>query len=233
MKSKNHSDLIQKIGEHSINLDKDMNHKKIIFDHIVQLESPIILEFGVNTGASSSLFAYLAEQNKGKVFSIDIKNCSDVVISNNWFFLQTNDLNTEKILDNFKDLYEGIDLIFIDSYHDADHVEKLTYNWFPYLKKGGIIFFDDTDNLIYKLQKRIPHTINVGEINNRIKQIYHSNENKIYYSKYYGASGLSKYYKLSEFMDKLNPIKKFWDTNFLVKFFYLKIRKTYNKFTKK
>ena len=44
MKSKNHSDLIEKVEKHSINLDKDMNHKKIIFfDHMVQLEVQLYL----------------------------------------------------------------------------------------------------------------------------------------------------------------------------------------------
>lgn len=232
MISKNHSDLIDKVKNHKLNSDKDMNNKKIIFEHIAKLDSPIILEFGVNTGASSSIFTYLAEQNKGKVFSIDIENCNDVVESKNWFFLQTNDLDTRKILDNFKELHDGIDLIYIDSYHDADHVEKLTYAWYPFLKKDGTIFFDDTENFIYRVKKKIPHTINVGEINNRVDQIYYSNESKIYYSKYYGASGLSKYHKLSEFMENLSPIKKVWNVNFFVKFFYLKIRKIYNKLTK-
>ena len=187
MISKNHSDLIDKVKNHKLNSDKDMNNKKIIFEHIAKLDSPIILEFGANTGASSSIFTYLAEQNKGKVFSIDIENCNDVVESKNWFFLQTNDLDTRKILDNFKELHDGIDLIYIDSYHDADHVEKLTYAWYPFLKKDGTIIYMILQNFIYRVNQ-VPHTINVGEINNRVDQIYYSNESKIYYSKYYGAS---------------------------------------------
>ena len=68
------------------------------------------------------------------VYSIDIEDCKDAVVSPNWNFLQSNDLNFEFILKTFPKLeIEGIDLIYIDSYHENHHVLKLLNIWFKLL----------------------------------------------------------------------------------------------------
>jgi len=232
MISKNHKELINDIINYKINNDKDLYQKRIIFDSLMEMNNPVILEFGVNTGASSSIFAYVAEKKNGYVYSIDIEDCKDVIISDNWYFLKTNDLDTKKILETFEKLIHGIDLIYIDSYHDSEHVKKLAYNWFPYLKKNGIMFFDDTDNLIYRERKLIPHTVNVGEINEMVDMIYSSNHNNIVYSKTHGSSGLSSYIKINNIGDELKPINNIWTVNFFIKHIYIYMRKIY-KYLKK
>lgn len=232
MISKNHQDLIGQVISYQTDRDKDLYQKKFLYDSLINIKNPVILEFGVNTGASTSIFVHVAEQNNGHVYSIDIKDCSDVVISDNWSFFRINDLEIKKILENFEILYKGIDVIYVDSYHDSDHVEKLTYAWFPYLKKNGFLFFDDTDNYIYRKKKLIPHTINVGEINSAIEKIYFSNEDSIVYSRIFGSSGLSRYIKITNMNDKLNIAKELWDVNFFIRYFYIYIRKLFKFFKK-
>ena len=232
MISKNHKELINNIVNYETNNDKDMYQKRIIYNSLIKIDNPVVLEFGVNTGASSSLFAYLAEKKEGHVYSVDIKDCHDVVLSENWSFLKTDDLDTKKILKTFEKLFYGIDLIYIDSYHDSEHIKKLAYNWFPFLKKNGIMFVDDTDNLIYREKKLIPHTVNVGEINEMVNKIYASNHSSIIYSKTYGSSGLSSYIKTNNFGEGLKPIKNIWTVNFFIKYTYIYMRKIF-KYLKK
>lgn len=233
MISKNHQDLIAQVISYQTDKDKDLYQKKFLYDSIINIKKPIILEFGVNTGASTSIFAHVAEQNNGHVYSIDINDCSDVVISDNWSFLKINDLEIKKILESFEILSSGIDAIYVDSYHDSDHVEKLIYTWFPYLKKNGFLFFDDTDNYIYRKKKLISHTINVGEINSAIEKIYFSNEDNIVYSRVFGSSGLSRYIKINNMNDKLNLAKEVWDVNYFIRYLYIYIRKLFKFFKKK
>ena len=56
--------------------------------------------------------------------------------TSNWKFLQSNDLNTEYILKKFPKLRDGIDVLYIDSYHDVTHVKKTLEKWFIYVKKN-------------------------------------------------------------------------------------------------
>ena len=51
-----------------------------------------------------------------------------------------------------------IDILFIDTLHEAKHVEKLLYNYYDLIKIGGFIFIDDISHLPY--------------INGKIKQIF-------------------------------------------------------------
>ena len=57
MISKNHKELINNIVNYETNNDKDMYQKRIIYNSLIKIDNTVVLEFGVNTGASSSLFA--------------------------------------------------------------------------------------------------------------------------------------------------------------------------------
>ena len=43
----------------------------------------------------------------------------------------------------------NLDFIFIDSLHEANHVEKVFYNYYSFLKKEGICVIDDVSWLSY------------------------------------------------------------------------------------
>ena len=50
-------------------------------------------------------------------------------------------------------LKKGVDLIYVDSYHEDKHVQKLLSLYFKYVKKNGAIFVDDIDNLYFRKNK--------------------------------------------------------------------------------
>ena len=113
---------------------------QIIEKKLKNISNPVILELGVNRGRSTKRFLDHINFNGGKLFSIDIKDCSQAIENKNWNFFQCNDLHTDKILEKFPDLKNGIDVLFIDSYHDPNHVRNLLFNWFYYVKKKWFNF---------------------------------------------------------------------------------------------
>ena len=143
MKSKNFN--IDKIINDFDNLDPDFVYPQgTSFDEIHKTlnsrGSQIILECGVRKGLSTSIFTYHSEKNNGHCFSVDIEDCSDVVISDNWSFIKSDDRDVKKILNKFALINEkGIDILFIDSLHTAKHLKQVLYNWYPYLNKNSII----------------------------------------------------------------------------------------------
>ncbi len=204
---------------------------KIIKDKLNTIINPIILELGVNRGRSTKRFFDYVEENGGNLYSIDIKDCSTAINSKNWNFLQCNDLNKKKILENFPELNRGIDLLFIDSYHDPNHVRNLLDKWFYLVKKEGFIFFDDTESYLYRIKKNYILSIINDSINSEIKDFYHQNYDQLLYTKYFHGSGLAEFHKLSDLYTHPNKTK-IWKYNFLIAKTYLFIKKLYFLFFK-
>ena len=75
----------------------DFNYKldKCLFPLIKKINNPIILELGVQKGRSTIKFLDLCKKNEGKLFSVDVNDCSSVSNDKNWKFIQSRD-------DNFK-----------------------------------------------------------------------------------------------------------------------------------
>ena len=107
-------------------------------------------------------------------------------------------------------LKKGIDVIYIDSLHTPKHVFKEVYGWFPFLKKGGVIFFDDIDSNPYLKGQRKD---NVGiEISNRkilelIESIFVSNIDIIDLTLIRGSTGLARIDKICNREKNLKPPK--------------------------
>ena len=99
-----------------------------------------IIEFGVKEGRSTGIFLDLCKKNGGHLYSIDIDDYNKKFCDSNWTFIQTRD-------DNF-DLLETrlpreVDIIYLDSLHEADHVQKIFYHYYKKLKRNGLFFIDD------------------------------------------------------------------------------------------
>ncbi len=208
---------------------KNGSHLRIMTDFLLDKNNPSILELGVERGSSTKAFTWFAEKVNGKVFSVDIDDCSKVVQSSQWKFLKSNDLDRDYILKNFNEIKEkGVDLIYIDSYHENFHVTKLLNLWFKYLKKDGAIFVDDTDNFSFRERKDTWNSIVYDLIDEAAKEFYYKNSNKISYTKYmnYRENGLVKLYKTSDFLDESNLDKKeVWNYKIIVKIIYPYLRK--------
>ena len=121
---------------------KKLNKKfeNFIFKKIKDLNNLKILEFGVQRGYSTKRFIDLINKNGGELYSIDIDDCSNISRHNKWTFIQSRDDNFKLIK---KKIPKKVDVIFLDSLHEADHVQKMIYYYYKFLNKGGYFFIDD------------------------------------------------------------------------------------------
>ena len=91
----------------------------------------------------------LCEKNQGELISIDTNAKSKNFNSKKWTFINTRDDNfpeIEKFIKNKK-----FDVIYLDTIHKADHVEKILFHYFKYLKKMD--YFSSTILLYYHIFK--------------------------------------------------------------------------------
>ena len=186
----------------------DFNYKLDIslFPKILKINNPIILELGVETGRSTKKFLEICKKNNGKLFSVDLDNCSNVSKDKKWKFFQTRDDNFDFIKSQIPN---KIDVLFIDTLHEANHVKKLLYEYYPLLNSNGYIFIDDISHLPYLENK---HRNNFYcEINNKetfetILSIYSENDKNFELNFSFFSSGLAVIKKLNE--NSLNTSNK-------------------------
>jgi len=171
--------------------------------------SPLIVELGVDRGQSTKIFLNAIDgKEKAKLISIDIKDCSDAIDDKNWEFVQQDSADITKLLSSKPQIKDGIDILYIDSLHTAEHVKKEIYNFFEYLNNDAYVFFDDIDSNPYmnKQRKDSVHT----EITNRkifklLEAIFRGNMDKIDFEIMRGSTGLGIFKKRRELGVKLNP----------------------------
>ncbi len=113
---------------------KEVEKLEIIRNKIQNILNPNILELGVQKGNSTKMFLEICEINNGFLTSVDIEDCSNVSNNNKWKFIQSSDDNFEYVN---KFIKKDLDIIFIDSLHEPNHIRKVFYNYFKFLKKEG------------------------------------------------------------------------------------------------
>ena len=179
--------------------------KDFILPKIVEINNPTILEFGVQNGRSTKMFLEVCSKNNGKLYSVDIEDCSKVSKDKNWTFIKCRDDDFD-ILEN--KIPKMFDIIFIDSLHEAKHVKKIIFYYFKKLKLGGRIFIDDISWVPYHKNSKLNNFY--CEINNRetfdmLIELYNSNlENlNMYFS--FDASGLCEIIKIKDNLKE--PVK--------------------------
>ena len=158
---------------------------------ISEIKNIKILELGVENGRSTKKFLELCEKNGGKLYSVDKENCSKISSSPNWKFIQSMDDNFDLIKNN---ITSPLDVIFIDTTHEADHVEKIIYGYYDILKINGYLFIDDVSHLPYiksSNRENFYCEINNKETFYRILEIYHSNINNFDLEFSFISSGLA------------------------------------------
>ena len=171
--------------------------KSELISKIDNINNISILELGVQKGISTNYFLEVCEKNNGKLYSVDIDDCSKVSNNPRWKFIHSRDDDFDKI---FNLIPNQVDIIYIDSLHEAYHVEKLIYNYYPKLKEGGYIFIDDISHLLYLQNK--PRNNFYCEINNKetfdkILEIYNNNTDLFDLSFSFKSSGLGVIKKIS------------------------------------
>ena len=115
-----------------------------------------------------------------------------------WNFLKTRDDNFEFISSKLPD---KIDVLFIDSLHEASHVKKLIYGYYPKIKNAGYIFIDDISHLPYlkdKSRNNFYCEINNKETFEILLSIYSKNFENFELNFSFMSSGLAIIKKLND-----------------------------------
>ena len=199
------------------------NKLDYIIKKIQHIEKIQILELGVRHGLSTKKFIELCDSNDGFLTSVDIKDCSDVIKSDRWKFILASDDNFKKV-DKF--ITKHLDFIFIDSLHDPNHVEKVFYHYYNFLKKGGICIIDDISWLPYsknqERDKEFSEYINRATFK-KILEIFNENKKNFDLEFYFRDSGYAIITKNEEGL--LNRSKKIKSREFGIKNLLRKIYK--------
>lgn len=177
--------LTNTMDEYSLKLDNSL------MPIISGINSPIILELGVENGRSTKKFLEICSKKNGKVYSVDIDDCSNISNDKNWKFFKSRDDNFDYIKSNIPN---KIDVLFIDSLHEASHVEKLIYNYYPIINVGGYIFIDDISHIPYLKNKERNNfycEINNKETFQKILSIYSKNLEQFDLNFSFFSSGLA------------------------------------------
>jgi predicted O-methyltransferase YrrM len=177
---------------------------------VEQRENPTVVEFGVHRGQSTGVLAHACEKTNGRLISVDIEDCSDVIASPVWKFIQQDDSNIDSILQQEPIIRSGIDLLYIDSLHAPEHVAKLLMLWFPYVKENAYITVDDVDPFPYMRGQRkddADREIVWRGIQQVVMDFFHANHEQLYLEMHYGSTGLAVMYKLAPLQTQPNPPK--------------------------
>tara|TARA_Y100000816_G_C26079574_1_gene568809 strand:- start:759 stop:1397 length:639 start_codon:yes stop_codon:yes gene_type:complete len=186
-----------------------------------------ILELGVAEGYSTKIFLELCDINDGNLISVDIIDCSKVSNNERWEFIKSSDDEFDLINPKIK---KPLDLLYIDSLHEPNHVKKVFFNYYKFLKVGGICIIDDISWLPYVVDKKKENSY-VARTNynifNKILEIFNSNVEHFSLEFFFIGSGYAiitkkKNFKLSE--EKKINFQKITFKNF-IKNFYLRLPK--------
>ena len=171
--------------------DYEYKLNNFLYPLISKINNINILEFGVQKGRSTLKFLEICNRNNGHLFSADVDDCSSVSIDPRWTFIKSRDDNFDLIKEKIP---KKIDVIFLDSLHEATHVEKIIYNYFDLLNKDGYFFIDDISHLPYLKNKSSNNfycEINNKETFENILEIYHNNKDCFDLNFSFKSSGLA------------------------------------------
>ena len=189
--------------------------EKNIFEKIKEFKNPIILELGVQNGTSTKKFIDICNNQNGYLYSVDIENCSSVSSDKNWTFIKSRDDNFELIKSKIP---EKIDILYIDSLHEAKHVSNIIYGYYNMIKVGGMIFIDDISHLPYVkngIRNNFYCEINNQETFKALLEIYFSNYKNFDLDFNFESSGIAIIKKKKE--DDLNQKIKIESREFSIK----------------
>ena len=196
-----------------------------LIKRIENIKNLQVLELGVHRGNSTKNFLKLCNLNNGHLISIDINDCKKVNNDPNWEFIHSSDDNFELINSRIKN---PLDVIYIDSLHEASHVKKVFFNYYQFLKVGGLFFIDDISWLPYISNKKKENAY-VEETNfrifNKVLEIHNSNSDIFSLEFLFEGSGYAILTKKNNYELKQEiklPINKFTFRNFLKKIYLRK-----------
>ena len=204
------------------------NNIDYIIQKINNIKNINILELGVLRGDSTNKFLEICEKNDGYLTSVDIEDCSNVSKSRRWKFIHSSDDDFDKI---DKIISKNFDFIFIDSLHEPNHVKKIFYHYYNFLKNGGICIIDDISWLPYTKNEyrdnEFSENINRSTFN-MILEIYYNNKENFNLEFFFKDTGYAIINKKSK--KTLNLSKKIISREYGIKNYK---RKFYKRMPKK
>ena len=157
----------------------DKKLKDFFMEELKSVKAPKIVEFGVRKGISTKMFIDICEKNNGFLHSVDCDDFTNVSDSRYWKFHHTRDDDFD-YLD--QEIPDGIDLFYLDSFHNANHIEKIIYHYYPKLKLNGQFIIDDVSWVPY-LKDAKRNSFNCERNNNetfeRIMEINYGNSKNL------------------------------------------------------
>ena len=206
-------------------MNPDQNYQKKITNFILENEKGKkninILEFGVREGRSTKMFLELCAKNGGKLISVDIDDYSDLFQDINWKFIKCRDDDYRHVSSFFS---KKFDIIFIDSLHEPNHVQKLIYTYWKYLNVNGSMYIDDISWLPYVKNSWRDHkyTENINrDTFNKILEIQLKNFENIYLTFVFEGSGMCRIKKLND--NQLNKPRLISSRHYYIKNFLKKL----------
>lgn len=177
-----------------------------IYNAARQYSEGVFLELGTDRGQATRMLLKACEETNSKLVSVDIRDCSDILVDQNWHFIKSDSIDRDYIFEAAPILSKGIDLLYVDSLHTASHVKREVDIYFEYLNQNSIIFFDDIDSNPYMRGHRKDNPMT--ELSNRqifklIKSIFYNNINQLDLKIALGSTGLVEITKHSELGSKL------------------------------
>ena len=182
------------------------NKIEYIIKKIQHIDKIKILELGVSKGISTKKFINLCELNDGFINSVDIDDCSEVTKSKKWKFIHSSDDNFY-LIDQI--IPRELDFIYIDSYHEPNHVEKIFYHYYDFLRLGGICVIDDTSWVPYSKNEYRDNSYNEctnRRVFQRILEIHNQNKGSFSLEFLFEGSGLAIIKKKENFLNKSKKI---------------------------
>ena len=203
--------------------------EKNLFNLIKYLDKPKILELGVQNGVSTNKFLEICDSNDGHLYSVDVDDCSSVAQNKRWKFIKSRDDNYDYIKSIIP---KKLNVIFIDTLHEAAHVNKIIYNYYEQLEEGGFIFIDDISHLPYIDENKKSSfycEINNKETFENILEIYYNNKDCFDLNFSFKSSGLAIIKKKNDSSLKPNLKLKSRQNSlkYLIRKIWLLIRKNY------
>lgn len=145
--------------EDDFTTDKGLRHSYIpIYEKYLNKykNNSTVLEVGIYRGDSIKLWNEYFQNSK--IFGIDKRIDKNIICPTNTFLFECDSTNKKNLDDIFEN--EMFDVIIDDGCHRLE-VQYSTYlNLFPKLKKGGIYFIEDIENLdkdIFFIKKNWPN----------------------------------------------------------------------------
>ena len=198
---------------------RSRHHSKLtnfIVPELLKIERANILEFGVSEKCmSTELFLNYCNFKECKLFSIDVIDYSQKFKNKKWEFIKARDDNFEYVSSCIP---KKIDLILLDTIHEAKHVEKILYYYYDYLSVNSCFFIDDISWLPYLKdadKNRFYAEINNHETFIKLLEIYNNNKLNLNIEFTFEGTGICKIKKLND--NKLNIPKDIKSRNFSIK----------------